>query len=383
MDQLGIGIVGCGNISTRYLANAPLFRNVAIRAVTDINPAAASTQAERFGVEAVPVAALLERPDIGAIVNLTVPGAHREVSLAALAAGKHVFSEKPLSVASSDGRRLVEEAERRDLLLGVAPDTILGPGQQLARRIIDEGRIGRIVAGTASLMSRGMEHWHPDPAFFYQPGGGPALDMGPYYITALVNLIGPVRRVVGMTARGLAERLVTAEGPRKGESIPVGTPTTAFAVLEFAQGALVTLGLSWDVTKHGHRPIELYGTQGSLRAPDPNFFAGAVELSEGGGEWQVIDSKGETLSRPNVPEAAPMHANYRMLGVADLAAAIGERRAPRASGRLGLHVLEVIDAVMEAAATGSAIHLAGGERPRPMSDAQRRALLVDPPSVTG
>ena len=382
MERLRLGIVGCGNISTRYLANAPLFRNLDVRAITDINPEAAAAQAQRFGVEAVPIEEFWARDDIAAIVNLTVPNAHYEVSLRALAAGKHVFSEKPLCVRLADGEILVEEAGHR-LHLAVAPDTILGPGQQLARRLIDEGRIGKVVAGTATCMSRGMEHWHPDPTFFFKPGGGPALDIGPYYIAALVNLIGPVRRIIAMTGSGLKERLVTAEGPKTGESIAVEIATTAFAVLEFAQGALVTLNLSWDVFKHGQRPIELHGTLGSLRAPDPNFFAGQVEFSEGRGDWQVLDSKGQALSLPNYPEAAPLNANYRMLGVSELAASLAERREPRLSGRLALHVLDVIDAIRRSGESGAAVHVGGGERPAAMSDEDRRALLVDPAAVTG
>lgn len=378
MSDLNIAVVGCGNISTRYLQNAPLFRGVKIRAVADIVPEAARRQADRFGHEALTVDQALARPDIDAIINLTVPNAHFDVSMSALSAGKHVFSEKPLTVSVADGRRLVAEADARGLALACAPDTFLGPGARIARKMIDDGKVGRIVAGTASVMSRGMEHWHPNPTFFFQPGGGPVLDLGPYYVTTLVAMIGPVRRVVAMAKIGLPERLVTAEGPMKGERIPVTTPTTIFSVLEFENGATVSFDASWDVFKHAHKPIELHGTEGSIRVPDPNFFGGLVEYAEGRGDWIGIDARGEVCGRPNHPEADPLHANYRMLGVAEFAAAIRAGRPPRTSGRLALHALEVMYAILEAGATGKEIRVEGGAQPAALDEAELRSLLVDP-----
>jgi predicted dehydrogenase len=210
---------------------------------------------------------LLAHEDIEIVVNLTIPAAHSPVSLAVLSAGKHVFSEKPLATDLGLGRRVVEEAHSRGLLVGCAPDTFLGAGGRLARRLIDEGLVGRVLSGAAFIMSHGMEHWHPDPEFFFKPGGGPVLDMGPYYISTLVNLIGPVSRVTALTGSGFPDRLVTAEGPREGQRITVETPTSAMSLLEFAAGAHVVFGASWDVWKHSHPPIELYGTEGSLRVP--------------------------------------------------------------------------------------------------------------------
>ena len=375
--MLGIGIVGCGNISTRYLQNAPMFAGVKICAVTDVNFDAAKRQGDKFGIAAVPMAKFWKRDDVEAIINITVPNAHVPVSMQALKSGRHVFSEKPLAVSYKLGKQLVDEAERRGLLLACAPDTILGPGHQLARRLIDEGRIGKVVAGVASFMSRGMEHWHPDPTFFFQPGGGPVLDMGPYYISALVNLIGPVRRVVAMGGKGLAERIVTAEGPMKGRGIKVDVPTTNLAVLEMDNGALVSCNLSWDVFKHSHRPLEIHGTEGSLRCPDPNFFAGDVEFSEGRGDWQVVNARHEPCSKPNHPDVDPVQANYRVLGVADLAAALKAKRQPRMSGRLGLHVLEVMEAILKAGESGKSISIKSCERPAALSGAQTAKLLVD------
>lgn len=383
MTDLNLAIIGSGYISSRYLQNAPLFKGVKIIAVADIVPEFARAQAARFGAEALSVDAVLERDDIDAIINLTVPDAHFDVSFSALTAGKHVFSEKPLTVSVPLGRKLVAEAEARNLTLAVAPDTFLGPGARASRELMEGGKVGRIVAGTAAVMSRGMEHWHPSPTFFFKPGGGPVLDLGPYYITTLVSLLGPVRRVAGMTAIGLPERLVTAAGPMTGQSITVETPTTAFAVLQFAGGALVSLTMSWDVFRHALKPIELHGTLGSLRVPDPNFYGGLVQYTEGRGDWIPLDTSRQVCGKVNFPDDAPEHANYRMLGVAEFAEAIREGRRPRASGQLGLHVLEVLYAVLEAGETGGTIEIEGGTAPDSLPDAELRTLMVDPAATAG
>ena len=298
MDEIGVGIVGCGNISTIYLTNLPHAPGVKVRACADMKPEVAEAQGKRFGVEAMTVDALLARDDIQFIVNLTVPAAHGSVSLAALTGGKHVFSEKPLAVDVELGRKVIEEAESRKLMIGCAPDTFLGAGGRLSRKLVDDGAVGRILSGGAFLMSHGMEHWHPDPEFFFKKGGGPVLDVGVYYITALVNLLGPVARVHAVTSTGFPERIVTSEGPRKGYHIQVETPTTCLALLEFASGALLTFAATWDVWKHGHPPIELYGTEGTLRVPDPNFYGGVVETSARSGDWITHDS-GEDAARPS------------------------------------------------------------------------------------
>jgi len=374
---IGVGLIGCGNISTIYLTNLPRSPGVKVRACADMRPEVAEAQAARFGVEAAPVDTLLSRDDIDLVVNLTVPAAHAAVSLAALSAGKHVFSEKPLAVDLELGRKIVAEAEARGLVVGCAPDTFLGAGGRLARRMIDEGKIGRVLAGTAFVMSHGMEHWHPDPEFFFKPGGGPVLDIGPYYITTLVNLLGPVARVLALTGTGFAERVVTAEGLRKGHRIAVETPTTAMSLLEFSAGAQVMFGASWDVWKHSHPPIELYGTEGSLRVPDPNFFGGVVEASKRGGGWKKYDSRSLPLGAPNWPTDAPRLANHRALGVAEMALALREGRKNHASGRLALHVLEVMAAILLAGSTGKPVTISvAAERPPVLSDDDAARLFV-------
>ena len=288
--KLRIGIVGCGSISVAYLRNAPLFRDVEITACADIRPEAAARRAAEYGLRAMPVEALVGDPEIDLVLNLTIPAAHFDISMQALAAGKHVFTEKPLAVKAEAGRALVTAAASRGLALGSAPDTFLGAAGRQARRLMEEGAIGAPVTGTAFMMGRGMEHWHPDPGFYYQAGAGPVMDMGPYYLTMMVNLMGPVRRVQAVATSGQAERLITAAGPKSGTRFAVGTPTSVLSLLEFAGGATVTFGASWDVFRHSNHPIELHGTKGSLRLPDPDNFGGVVALSDRGGAWEETDT---------------------------------------------------------------------------------------------
>ena len=377
MDEIGVGIIGCGNISTIYLTNLPHAPGVEVRACADTRPEVAEAQGKKFGVPAMPVDALLARDDIQFVVNLTVPAAHGAVSLAALSAGKHVFSEKPLAVDAELGRKVVVEAESRNLMVGCAPDTFLGAGGRLSRKLIDDGAVGRILSGSAFLMSHGMEHWHPDPEFFFKKGGGPVLDVGVYYITALVNLLGPVERVDSATRTGFAERIVTSAGPRKGYRIKVETPTTCLALLEFASGVLLTFAATWDVWKHSHPPIELYGTEGTLRVPDPNFYGGVVQTSVRDGDWVAHDSQELPLGRPNWPADAPRQANYRALGIADMIAALRSGRSHHASGRLALHVLDVMEAVVN----GGNTILAPAERPASFAESDAAAMFD--PAVAG
>ncbi len=375
MTRLGIGIVGCGNISMTYLRNAALFPGVELRACADLSADLAAARAAEYGIRAEPLDALLAADDVDLVLNLTVPNAHYAVSMAALAAGKHVFTEKPLAATAAEGRRLVAEAARRGLRIGSAPDTFLGAAGREARRLIDEGAIGRPVTGTAFMMGRGMEHWHPNPTFYYQPGAGPVLDMGPYYLTMLVHLLGPARRVMAMSAIGSPERLITAEGPLKDTRFAVGTPTTINALVEFASGALVSVGMSWDVFRHSIPPIELHGTLGSLRLPDPDTFGGALALSRNGNAWADHPTAGAAYGAENWPFATPDRANYRMLGVADLARAIVEGRPPRASGDLALHVLEVLEAILAAGSSGLAREIeTAGAQPQALGESEAEAL---------
>jgi predicted dehydrogenase len=375
--KLRIGVVGCGNISMAYMRNAPLFNGVEIVTCADIDASAAARRAAEFGLTAMDVGALMADPGIDLVLNLTVPAAHFDISMQALDSGKHVFTEKPLAVTAEAGRQLVAAAKSRGRALGSAPDTFLGAAGRQARRLIESGAIGSAVTGTAFMMGRGMEHWHPDPAFYYQPGAGPVMDMGPYYLTMMVNLMGPVRRIQALATSGQSERLITAEGSKRGTRFKVGTPTSVLSLLEFGCGATVTFGASWDVYRHSNHPIELHGTKGSLRLPDPDTFGGVVALSEQGNVWDEIDTSALPYGAVNWPVNAPDRANYRMLGLADLARALIEGRAPRASGDLALHVLEVMEAILRAAETGIAQVVPGAiTKPEELREDEARSLMA-------
>jgi predicted dehydrogenase len=372
----GIGLVGCGNISDIYLINAALFRDIRFIAVSDINADAARAKGAKYDLPAVTPDELLKRGDIAIVLNLTVPAAHADVSLAAIAAGKHVYTEKPLAISLKDGRAIMSAAERKGVRVGASPDTVLGAGVQTARRMIDREEVGDVVTGTATVLSHGMENWHPNPLFFFKPGGGPVLDMGPYYLTTLVNLLGPIDSVAATGRMGFKHRTVTSEGPMKGKRIKVETLTTVNALLSFASGAEIVLMVSWDVWRHGQLPLELHGTKASLRIPDPNFFGGFVEVSEGGKDWRKIDTGADIYGRPNWPRTDKRVANYRGLGLAEMAAAISKGREPRASGAVALHVLDAMASILKSAETGKRVKLTSScRRPRVMSEADGAALL--------
>ena len=355
MKKLGLGIVGCGNIAMTYLRNAALFRGLELRACADLLPEQAALRAADYGLRASSVEDLIAAPDIDLVINLTIPAAHAEITRAALDAGKDVFTEKPLGTTLAEGRDLVAIAEARGRVLGSAPDTFLGAAGRLARQLIEGGAVGRIVSGTAFMVGRGMEHWHPNPSFYYQKGGGPVLDMGPYYLTMLVNLLGPATRVMAMATSASPTRLITAEGPLQGTTFPIGTPTSLLSLIEFASGAVITFGASWDVFGHSNAPIELHGTTGSLRLPDPDTFGGTISLSHGGGTWEDLPTEDRLYGQINWPYAAPDRANYRMLGIADLAAGLHAGRPPRASGALALHVLEILEAILRSGESGQPV----------------------------
>ena len=277
----GVGIMGAGNISSAYLKLAPLFKGLEVRGVADIIPAAAKTRAEEFGVKAMTPDEMLKNSEIDVVVNLTIPATHYQVSMDAVSAGKHAYSEKPFVLTLKEGKALKKAADSRGVQVGSAPDTFLGGAHQQVRDLIDSKKLGKITHGTTHVMSRGMEHWHPNPDFFFQVGAGPVLDVGPYYVTDLIHLIGPVKRVTAFTNSARTHRVVTTPGvAMTGKKIKVGTPTTVHGVLEFHSGAIITLGASWDTFSHGHHNIELYGTEGSVYVPDPNFFGGDVVVTD-------------------------------------------------------------------------------------------------------
>ncbi len=344
--QVPVGIVGCGNISDAYFAGAKNYDVLKLVACADLDPARARAKAEQHGLRAcATVADLLHDPAVEVVVNLTVPRAHAEVNLAALAAGKHAYCEKPFALNSADGAAVLALAARQGLLVGSAPDTFLGGGLQAARQAVDTGAIGRPVAALAFMMCRGHESWHPSPQFYYQRGGGPMFDMGPYYLTALIHLLGPVRRVSGSTSAALPERLVTSQ-PLHGTRIPVETPTHLTGTLDFAGGGTATLVMSFDTWPYPLPCLLLFGTDGTLEVPDPNGFGGAVRLRRAG--------------EPGYTELPPTHpaARGRGTGVADLAYSILRReRAHRAHGRLAAHVVEIMESFERSSVTGQHVTL--------------------------
>ncbi len=345
-------MVGAGKISGQYLDT--LARDPALRltAVTDLDPERARAAADRAGAAtAASVAELVAREDVDAVLNLTVPAAHAEVALAAVAAGKHVYGEKPLAATREEAAAVLAAARGAGVRVGSAPDTVLGTGVQTARRAVDEGLVGRPVAATAFMTTAGHEAWHPDPEFYYRPGGGPLLDMGPYYLSALVHLLGPVVRVTGAASRPRAERAV-GSGPRAGQTFAVEVDTHVTGVLEHAGGALSTLVMSFDVHAARLPRIEVHGTEGSLSVPDPNGFDGPVELHPAGGPWQLL------------PPSAGYVGAGRGTGLADLAGALAAGRPHLASAALAGHVLDVMLTLLDAAHAGRTLAVEpGAERP--------------------
>lgn len=358
-EPLRIGMVGAGKISGAYLSTLARLPGLRLTAVTDLDRGRAETAAAEAGGGAavVPtVADLVARDDVDAVLNLTVPAVHAEVALVALRAGKHVYGEKPLAADRKEAEAMVETARENGLRVGCAPDTVLGTGTQTARKAVDDGLIGTPVAATAFMTTAGHEAWHPDPEFYYRPGGGPLLDMGPYYLSALVHLLGPVVRVTGATSRPRPEREI-GKGPRAGHRFPVEVDTHVTGILEHAGGALSTLVMSFDIRAARLPRIEVHGTAASLSVPDPNGFDGPVEIHRGGG-W----------------EALPVSAGYpdggRGTGLADLADALSTGRPHRASAELAAHVLDVMLTLMDAADQGAALAVTSTcERPAPVRSA--------------
>ncbi|EJB08060.1 putative dehydrogenase [Rhizobium leguminosarum bv. trifolii WSM597] len=354
--ELGVGIIGCGNISTTYFSLAPLFKGLKVLACADINVQAAEARAKEYGVKAQTIDALLANDEIDVVVNLTIPDAHFRVSKSILEAGKHVYSEKPLVLSLEEGEELRRIAREKNLAVGCAPDTFLGGAHQLARKFIDDGGIGRVTSGACYVMSPGMEMWHPNPDFFFLPGGGPILDLGPYYIANLINLIGPVKRVGAMTSMASPTRTITSE-TRNGEIIPVKTPTTIQALLEFVSGATVTLSASWDVWSHRHANMELYGTDGSLYVPDPNFFGGTVEASGRDKDIKPLDAWEHPFGKINQENPNGSRANYRTAGLADMAMSLIEGRDARCSLDRTLHGVDVMTSILKSGEEGRFIDL--------------------------
>jgi len=355
--RVKIGIIGTGDIFGAYVRGCRVFDILEIAACADIDRRKAEAKAEEFDIPRVcSVEDLLADPEIQIAVNLTVPKAHAEVSLAAINAGKHVYSEKPLAVTRRDGQKVLAAAQEKGVLVGCAPDTFLGGSQQTCRKLIDDGWIGEPVAAVAFLPGHGHgpESWHPNPDFFYQAGAGPVLDVGPYYITGLIHLLGPVKRVTGLARISFAERIATSELHR-GRRIPVEVPTHVTGALDFVSGPVGTIILSFDIWAANLPRIEVYGSEGSLSATDPGAFRGSVLIRRAGAEeWSEMP----------LTHSAEVG---RGIGVADMAYAIAHGRPHRASGELAYHVLDVMQAFGESSETGRHIEITSRcPRPAPL-----------------
>ncbi len=351
--QTKIGIVGCGMISDVYFQAAQTFNILEVVACSDRLPERAQAKTELYNVPSMTVEELLARPEIEIVLNLTPPKAHLEITLEILKAGKHVYSEKPFGIDSEEAAQVMSLAREKTLRIGCAPDTFLGAGQQTARKMIDDGWIGKPIAGTAIVMVRGPEKL-PQASFFYDVGAGPMLDLGPYYITALINMLGPVRSVTAVTCKGSETRV---GGPDTVPRVyPINVTTHLTGVLEFHCGTLITVITSFEVYKHGHSPIEIYGSEGSLQVPDPNTFGGPLRVFRNGGDdWE------------SVPMSHIYSENSRSIGVADMAYAMQTGRKHRANGKLANHVLEIMLAFDTSSQLGKKVEMTTiCERPAPL-----------------
>lgn len=344
-EPLNIGIIGCGAIVAQYLKTLPHLPSVTLRAVADLDLGRAqAVAASQEGVRALTVEELLADPEVDTVLNLTIPAAHAEIALKAIAAGKHVYGEKPLAMTTDEARLVLDAAHKAGVRVGCAPDTVLGTGIQTARHAIDNGMIGRPIAATATMVTPGHERWHPNPDFYYVPGGGPLLDMGPYYVTALVTLLGPVSSVIGAASHTRAERTI-GSGPRAGQTVPVTIDSHVTGILVHASGALSTLVMSFDAVQTRSSNIEIHGERASMTVPDPNYFDGEVsvcELENRESGWVVL------------PSSAGYMSAGRGYGLADMAMA-GPGEQHRANGDLAFHVLDVMESLLKSAEDGVSV----------------------------
>lgn len=346
--MIKVGVLGCGNISGIYFKNlTTVFSSfVSVYACSDLDGEKARAAAEKYGIEHImTLDEMLACPEIDLILNLTTPGGHYPLTKKALEAGKHVYSEKPLALEYTQGKELCEIAEKNGLYLGCAPDTFLGAGIQTCAELIKRGEIGTPVSATAFMMCHGHESWHPSPEFYYDVGGGPLLDMGPYYITALVKMLGRAKSVFSYGTKAFEERIITSK-PKYGQRIPVKVNTHTAGLISFENGATASIIMSFDVWKHRLTNIEVHGTKGSIGVPDPNGFGGKVRLAkEFCQDFELI----ELIS--------PYQENLRGIGLAETELAMREKRLNNASGRLALHVLEIMDALDRSAKSGEQVIL--------------------------
>ena len=354
-----IGLIGCGHIAETYFRAEKYFNNIKIIKCADINEKASKRCALNFGIKSVTVNELLKDKEIEIILNLTIPKAHYQISKKALINGKHVYSEKPLAINLNDGKKLLKISKKKKLYLGNAPDTFLGGGIQKSKELVEKNIIGNVKLGNAVFAFPGIQSYHPNPEpWFTKKEGGPVIDMGPYYITALVNLLGPAKKVTGTIIQGQKYRTIGI-GPKKGKKFKVECPTTYLSTITFKNNSVIRLTLSFDVIAHQRNHIELYGEKGSMIVPDPNMFGGSVLTCNKLGEnWKEFKTTKMPLGRINIrtqssrANETPTNANYRGVGLSEMAYSIENKRKHLCSGEISLHVLDIITSIMKAARSG-------------------------------
>ena len=354
-----VGLIGCGHIAETYFRAHKYFNNFKIVKCADIKESASRRCASIYGIKSLTVNQLLNDDDIEIILNLTVPKAHYKVAKSALEHNKHVYSEKPMAINLSDGKKLLKIANKKKLYIGNAPDTFLGGGNQMSKNLLEKNLIGKINLGNAIFAFPGVQSYHPEPEpWFAKKEGGPVIDMGPYYLTALVNLLGPAKEVRGSFMSGVKYRTIGI-GPKKGKKIKVHCPTTYLSTISFENGTIIRLTLSFDVIAHQRNHIEFYGTKGSMIVPDPNMFGGSVyTCTKLGNPWKEFKTQKMSLGKINIrskslrANESSTNANYRGVGLAEMVYCIQNKKKHRCNGELSLHVLDIIQSTMQAAKTG-------------------------------
>ena len=377
MKPVKVGVIGCGDICDVYFRNIAKFENLEAYACADLIMERAQNKAEAYGCKAMTLDEIVRDPEVEVILNLTIPAAHHDVDMAALQAGKHVYSEKPLAITMEDGKEIVELAKKKNLLVGCAPDTFLGARMQTMRKMIDDGWIGKPVAATAFMTCHGHENWHPNPVFHYKPGAGPLFDMGPYYVTALVALLGPAERLCGITSKSFEKRFITSQ-PLAGQYIDVEVPTHVSGSIEFKNGAVATLITSFDIWDSNLPRLEIYGTEGTISMTDPDPLAGP-DIFHGVTKYRRKDQadwyelpydlprKEEATPWAAIPSCYDYNENSRALGLADMARAIRNGGKFRANGEMASHALEIMLGLYESSEKGAYYTLTSTcELPEPM-----------------
>ena len=354
-----VGLIGCGHIAETYFRAQKYFNNIKIIKCADINKNAAKRCASEYGIKSLSVNELLKDKEVEIILNLTIPKAHYEIAKKALLHNKHVYSEKPMSINLKDGKELLKLSKKKRLYIGNAPDTFLGGGNQKSKELLEKNIIGKINFGNATFAFPGIQSYHPNPEpWFAKKEGGPVIDMGPYYFTALVNLLGPAKEVSGRIIKGVNYRTIGI-GPKKGKKFNVKCPTTYLSTIVFKNNIVIRVTLSFDVIAHQRNHIELYGKKGSLIVPDPNMFGGSVYICKKLGDtWKEFKTGKKYLGKINIKtqssraNESPTNANYRGVGLSEMAYCIEKRKRHRCNGELSLHVLDIIESTMKASITG-------------------------------